>query len=104
MIPSSASPRVAILALLEAKPGKEIELAAFLAGALPLAEDETQTLQWFAVRLGRSSFAIFDTFRDDAGRRAHLDGRIAAALMQRADELLAKPPEIISGDLLAAKV
>ena len=78
-------------------------MAEFLASALPLAQAESQTIHWFAARLGPTSFAIFDTFPGEAGRKAHLEGRIAAALMQRADELLAKPPEIISADLLATK-
>lgn len=99
----STTAKVAILARLEAKPGKESIVAEFLASALPLAQAEPSTIHWFAVRLGPSSFAIFDTFPDEAGRKAHLEGRIAAALMQRADELLAKPPEIISADLLATK-
>lgn len=103
MSTSSAAPKFAILARLEAKPGKESIVAEFLASALPLAQAEPKTIHWFAVRLGPSSFAIFDTFPDEAGRKAHLEGRIAAALMQRADELLAKPPEIISADLLATK-
>jgi len=100
---TSSIPKVAILARLEAKPGKEGVVAEFLASALPLAQAEPQTIHWFAVRLGPTSFAIFDTFPDEAGRTAHLEGRIAAALMQRADELLAKPPELIKADLLATK-
>jgi len=103
MSSSSTAPKVAILARLEAKPGKENIVAEFLASALPLAQAEPRTIHWFAVRLGPSSFAIFDTFPDEAGRQAHLEGRIAAALMQRADELLARPPEIISAELLATK-
>jgi quinol monooxygenase YgiN len=103
MSTSPTGAKVAILALLEAKPGKENIVAEFLAAALPLAQAETRTLQWYAVRLGPSSFAIFDTFADDAGRKTHLEGRIAVALMQRADELLAKPPQIIPADLLAMK-
>src|SRR5262249_45611035 len=63
---------------LEAKPGKEQELAAFLAAALPLVRDEPETIAWFAFRTGASSFAIVDAFPDEAGRQAHLDGAVAA--------------------------
>jgi quinol monooxygenase YgiN len=95
--------KVALLARLEAKPGKEEELAALLKGALPLAENEPATVSWFAFRIGHSTFGIFDTFNDEAGRQAHLSGQIAAALMAKAPELLAKPPLIEQLDLLAAK-
>ena len=89
---------------MEAKPGKEQELSDFLAGALPLAEDEPATTAWFAIRLGASTFGIFDVFPDEAGRDAHLSGPIAAALMANASELLAKPPVIEKLDVLAAKL
>jgi quinol monooxygenase YgiN len=89
---------------IEAKAGKENEVASFLRGALPLAEAEPATTTWFAIRMGPSTFGIFDAFPDDAGRKAHLAGRIAAALMARASELLAKPPVIEPVDVLAAKL
>ena len=95
---------VGILAQIEAKPGKEDEVAKFLEGALALAEQEPATTAWFAIRLGPSRFGIFDVFPDDAGRDAHLSGPIAAALMERADELLAQPPTIEKVDLLASKL
>jgi quinol monooxygenase YgiN len=95
---------VALLARLEAKPGREEEVAAFLAGALPLAQAEPGTQTWFAWRLGATTFGIFDTFEEDAGRTAHLQGPIAAALMAQADELLALPPVIEQLDLLAEKL
>ena len=95
---------VGLLATLEAKPGKEDEVAAFLASALPLAEEEPATTAWFAIRLGDTTFGIFDAFPDDAGRQAHLGGPIAAALMERADELLATPPDIKPVDVLASKL
>ncbi len=79
---------------LEAKPGQEAALKAFLESALPLAEAEETTPAWFALQLGPTRFGIFDAFADDTGRQAHLDGPIAAALMARADELLAGPPDI----------
>jgi len=93
-----------ILALLEAKPGKEEEVASFLSSALPLAQAEPATVAWFAIRLGPSTFGIFDVFPDDAGRQAHLSGQIASALMARADELLAEPPDIQQIDVLSAKL
>jgi quinol monooxygenase YgiN len=95
--------KFALLVRLEAKPGKEEEVAEFLRGALPLAEGEPGTISWFAFRIGSSTFGIFDTFNDEAGRQAHLSGPIAAALMAKASELLAKPPVIEKLDLLAAK-
>jgi quinol monooxygenase YgiN len=95
--------KLALLVRLEAKPGKEEEVAAFLSSALPLAQSEPGTISWFAFRIGSSMFGIFDTFNDEAGRQAHLSGPIAAALMAKAPELLAKPPVIEQLDLLAAK-
>jgi quinol monooxygenase YgiN len=95
---------VALLVVLEAKVGQEAELASFLVSALPLVQDEPQTAAWFAVRLGPSRFAIFDTFRDEAGREAHLAGRVAAALMERAPDLLARQPSIEHAEILAEKL
>jgi quinol monooxygenase YgiN len=96
-------PRVALHVSLKAKPDKAGDLAAFLAGAQPLAEAESGTLTWYAARLSADQFVIFDTFADETGRQAHLQGPIAAALMARADELLASPPEIQFADVLAYK-
>ncbi len=95
---------VGLLATLTPKPGKEDELASFLASALPLAEAEPATSAWFAVKIDDTTYGIFDVFPDDAGRQAHLNGPIAAALMAKADELLAVPPTIASIDVLAAKL
>jgi len=89
---------------LEAKPGKEDELETFLKSGLELAEQEPDTTVWFAIRLGPSTFGIFDAFSNEAGRQAHLNGRIAAALMEKAPELLAQPPTIEQVDVLAAKL
>jgi quinol monooxygenase YgiN len=96
--------RVGILAQLQAKPGKEAEVAKFLAGALPLANQERGTTVWFAIRFGPATFGIFDAFPDEGGREAHLSGPIAAALMARAGELLAAPPNIEKVEILAAKI
>ncbi len=93
----------AILALLVAKTGKEQELEAFLKSAQPLAEAEPATTTWYAVKLGPGRFGIFDTFKDDAGRQAHLSGEIAKALFAKADELLATAPQIEMLEILASK-
>ena len=89
---------------LEAKPGKEADLASFLEGGQSIVEDEPDTTAWFAVQLGDSQFAIFDVFPDDSGRDAHLSGRVAEALMAQADELLARPPDIQKIDVIASKL
>jgi quinol monooxygenase YgiN len=95
---------VALLVRLEAKPGKEAEVESFLRGGLPIVQEEPATTAWFAIRMGPSTFGIFDTFPNEAGRQAHLSGRVAAALMARASELLAQPPAIEKVDVLAAKL
>lgn len=94
----------ALFVRLEAKSGKAAELEQFLRSGLPLAEAEPKTVTWFALKFGPSTFAIFDTFEDDSGRRAHLQGQIAAALMAKAPELLATPPSIENASVLAAKL
>jgi quinol monooxygenase YgiN len=95
---------VGLLVTLSAKPGKEDELAGFLASAEPLAQAEPDTTAWFAIRIDASTFGIFDVFPDDGGRQAHLGGPIAAALMAKAGELLSSPPDIKPVDVLAAKI
>ena len=95
---------VALLVRLHAKPGTEPELAAFLESGLALAQQEPETTAWFALRLGPSTYGIFDAFPGEAGRKAHLAGPIAAALMAKAPELLAEPPQIEQVDVLAAKL
>jgi quinol monooxygenase YgiN len=95
---------LSLLARLEAKPGKEEEVARFLMQGLELANQETATPLWFALRLGPSTFAIFDAFRDEAGRQNHLQGPIARALMAQAKNLLAAPPAIEPGEVLGAKL
>lgn len=94
----------ALLATLEAKPGKEQKVAEFLRVALPIVEGEPATTAWFAIQFGPSTFGIFDAFPDDAGRQAHLQGEVAAALMGRAGELLSSPPDIKQIDVLADKL
>ncbi len=95
--------KFALLARVEAKPGKETAVENFLKSALPLAEAEMDTVSQYALRIGPSTFGIFDTFRNEEGREAHLAGKIAAALMEHASELLAVPPTIEKVDLLAVK-
>jgi len=94
----------ALYVRLEAKPGKEADVETFLRGGLAIVEQEPATTAWFALRMGPSTFGIFDAFPDDAGRQAHLSGRVAAALMAKASELLAEPPAIEKIDVLAAKL
>ncbi|MFO0615856.1 MAG: antibiotic biosynthesis monooxygenase [Polyangiaceae bacterium] len=95
--------KLALVVRLVAKPGKEEEVAAFLGSAGPLATAEARTLTWYAFRISKTDFGVFDTFADDAGRDAHLGGPIAAALMAKASELLAEPPRIEKADVLAVK-
>jgi quinol monooxygenase YgiN len=96
--------KVGLYVRLEAKPGKEGDVEAFLRSGLALVEQEPATTAWFAIRMGGSTFGIFDAFPDEAGRQAHLAGRVAAALMAKAPELLAKAPSIDRVDVLAAKL
>ena len=95
--------KFALLARLEAKPGKEQDVANFIKGALPLAEQETGTVRWYALQIGPSTFGIFDTFENEEGRNEHLSGQIAAALIANAPELLAIDPVVEKVDLLAVK-
>jgi quinol monooxygenase YgiN len=96
--------KVALFARLEAKEGKENEVAKFLEAGLALANQEATTPIWFALRLGPRAFGIFDAFADESGRQAHLNGPIAKALMAKAPELLAKPPQIEQVEVLGAKL
>jgi quinol monooxygenase YgiN len=95
---------VALAVKLEAKPGKEKEVEDFLKSGLAIVQDEPETTAWFAIRFGPSTFGIFDAFPGEAGRQAHLNGRVAAALMAKAGDLLATPPSIEKVDVLAAKL
>jgi quinol monooxygenase YgiN len=95
---------VALLVRLEAKSGKEAEVEAFLKSGLAIVQEEPDTTAWFAIRLGPSTFGIFDAFPAEAGRQAHLAGRVAAALMAKAPDLLSEPPSIEKVDVLAAKL
>jgi quinol monooxygenase YgiN len=96
--------KTALYVHLEAKPGKENEVQKFLEGGLALVNEEPATVAWFGMRMGPSTFGIFDAFPDEAGRDAHLNGKVAAALMARAGDLFAAPPKIQKVDILAAKL
>lgn len=96
--------KFALFVRLEAKPGKEQEIEDLLISGLPLVQAEAATTAWFGIRLGPSTFGIFDAFPDEAGRQAHLSGQLAAALMAKASELFASPPSIEKVDVLAAKL
>lgn len=96
--------KVALLVRLEAKPGKEAEVESFLNSGLSLVEEEPDTTAWFAIRMSQSTFGIFDAFPDESGRQAHLNGKVAAALMEKASELFAQVPAIEKVDVLAAKL
>lgn len=95
--------KFALLGLLHAKAGKENEVEEFLKSAQSLAFAEPGTTSWYAVKMGNGRYGIFDTFRDEAGREAHLDGEIAKALMAKAGELLSEPPKIEKLEILASK-
>jgi quinol monooxygenase YgiN len=96
--------KTALFVRLHAKPGKEAEVESFLRGGLAVAAAEPATTAWFALRLGPAAFGIFDAFPDEAGRQAHLSGRLAAALMAKAPELFAEPPAIEQIEILADKL
>ena len=97
-------PKLSLFVRLEAKPGKESEVAAFLVQGLELARQEATTPVWFALQLGPATFGIFDAFADEAGRQAHLNGPIAQALMAQAPSLLMSPPAIERIEVLGAKL
>ena len=96
--------QLALYVQLEAKQGKEAEVEDFLRGGLSIVESEPATISWYALRLGPTTFGIFDTFPDEEGRQAHLNGEVAKALMAKASDLLSEPPSIQKIDVLAAKV
>lgn len=96
--------KLGILATLQARAGKQAEVEAFLASALPLVEAETGTTNWYAFRIGPATFGIFDTFPGEGGRAAHVNGEVAKALFQHAQELFVTPPQIQPVDIIAEKV
>ena len=95
--------KYALYGSLKAKPGKEAEVEAFLRQGAEMARQETGTVTWYAIREDDGQYGIFDTFNDEAGREAHLNGEIAKALMAKADELLREPPKIHKIQVIAVK-
>ncbi|HEY2173280.1 MAG TPA: antibiotic biosynthesis monooxygenase [Mycobacteriales bacterium] len=98
------APTVGLLVTLQAKPGQESAVESFLNSGRALVDDEPATTAWFAIRLGPSTYGIFDVFPDDAGRDAHLSGRVAEALMAQAPDLFSEGPKIEKVDVLASKL
>src|SRR3954449_3457318 len=96
--------KVALFVRLEAKPGKEADVESFLRSGLSIVQEEPGTTAWFAIRFGPSTFGIFDAFPDESGRQAHLAGRVAEALMEKAPDLFTQAPSIEQIDVLAAKL
>ena len=96
--------KTALFVRLEAKPGKEQDVEAFLKSGLPVVQEEPETVAWFGLRLGPSTFGIFDAFPGEEGRNAHLSGKVAAALMAQAEDLCSEPPSIEKLDVLASKL
>ncbi len=94
---------VGLLVRIEALPGREADVESFLEGGLSLVDEEPDTITWYAIRLGPSTFGIFDSFPDDSGRQAHLSGQVAAALMENVGELI-EEPTIEQVDVIAAKL
>ncbi len=91
-----------LLAILKAKEGKEIQVANFIQGAVDLARREEKTITWYSFKIDKSTFGIFDTFENEEGRDAHLNGSIATALMEKAPDLLSEDPKIQKIDILSA--
>lgn len=96
--------KVGILVTLQARPGKEIKVQEFLKSATPLVAAELSTTAWFAFKIGPATFGIFDTFSDEQGRSAHVNGEVAKALFARAEELFVTAPEIQMVDIVAEKL
>lgn len=95
--------KVGLFVRLEAKPGKEQEVADFLRGGLALVEQEPGTATWYGVQMGPTTFGIFDTFADESGRKAHLSGKVAEALFAQAPDLFSSAPAVEMLDILASK-
>ena len=95
--------KLALYGRLKAKPGQEVEIETFLKQGAEMAKKETGTVNWYAIKEDNGAYSIFDTFNDEAGREAHLNGEIAKALMAKADELFSEPPQIHKITVLAEK-
>ncbi|MBS0289779.1 MAG: antibiotic biosynthesis monooxygenase [Proteobacteria bacterium] len=95
--------KVGLLVRLEAKPGKEQEVEEFIQAGLALVEEEPKTVNWYGIKIGATTYGIFDTFNDDSGKEAHLTGKVAKALFEKAPDLFKEPPHVEAVDILAAK-
>jgi quinol monooxygenase YgiN len=95
--------KLSLYVSLKAKPGKEADVEAFLKQGAEMAKNEPGTISWFGLNEGDGRYSVFDTFNDEAGRNAHLNGDIAKALMAKADELFSEPPKISKIVILAEK-
>ena len=95
---------VGLLVHLKAKSDKIADVERFLEGGLDIVNEEPDTIAWFAIKMGPRSYGIFDVFPSDEGRQAHLEGRVAEALMAQASDLFSEPPDIGQIDVLAAKL
>jgi quinol monooxygenase YgiN len=104
LINDSTTAKVGLLVKLESKPGKESEVEHFLRDALPIVQAEQATTVWFAIRLGTSTFGIFDAFPNESGRQAHLSGKVAETLFAKAADLFSQPPIVETFDALAFKL
>lgn len=96
--------QLGILARIKAKPGKEAAVETLLKSALSLANQEAATPVWYALKISSDTFGIFDAFAGEKGRKAHLEGAIAQALMAQAPDLLSEPPTLEMVDILAEKL
>jgi quinol monooxygenase YgiN len=96
-------PTKAIWVMLKAKPGKEADIEAFLKKGAEMAQDEAGTTTWYGVKVAPGIYGVFDTFEDEAGRDAHMNGEIAKALMANAPDLFENELKIEKMDILAAK-
>jgi quinol monooxygenase YgiN len=94
----------ALYVQLEAKPGKEQEVANLLSSARSMVDDEPETTAWFAIKMGPRTFGIFDAFANERGREAHLNGKVASQLMAKAPQLFVKTPEMQRIDVIADKL
>jgi quinol monooxygenase YgiN len=93
----------AIWVMLKAKPGKESDVEAFLKQGAAMSNDEPQTVTWYGVQMGPGVYGVFDTFDDESGRDAHMNGEIAKALTANAVELFSNELRIEKMDILAEK-
>ena len=96
--------KVGILVTLQARAGKEADVEQLLSLATPLVAAEAGTTAWFAIKIGPQTFSIFDTFKNEEGRIAHVNGEVAKALFARAEELFVAPPQVQMVDIVAEKL